>query len=495
MLACPSVAMELPPYTEADNIEDGAVCYICKEFKAFKWLRMAEHIRKRHGVYADDIKGTFLGRIAVAQAAEERRERWARAKQRTAAVPPAAQLAGSVRAEPDGSSWKMMWVRVGSTGEPILPLQFQVVEPSAAPVHEVIGAEPAPPVHAFVRPTCKYAAKPLSIGGAAAPVQPLVLEGAASPTRMQQPLQGIGSAGVVANLVKALQHMLQPDQAVPQQREFEKLAVAIAGKALAWSLAVLRPDAKRQRWPLHGTDIASVSQCLIEFERFLRNLSLKQKTVEIAVSGTKYFLSSLTVEGKDKSLAGVVAAVYTDNIAAEFFDLPLMDPCRSWACKIVSALHGHLCPFLLAECGRKQHEDTARCIRQFQSEFLVPRVKACSKAKKRRMRAKKQEEAVRLQAMPPVAAMKAAATQAIVDLHVIARHCESCDEMSGRLQASATAAMVGTPWNRPCTGCSSNGFQNSNLRNMCRWAKPTCLSVGRLSVTSCCPLYEQAGLA
>lgn len=479
--------VELPPYTGQEELT-ALVCYKCDAFKSPKsWVSLMEHLRRMHGISWKSVAGTPLHTLARKDQNVKDKNLYGAKRDKAAGKadgvqPEPAEPADGLQPLPEAGTpsaeWRAFWVKVDPSGTPVMPLELQEM------VEQPLQVAPK-----FWKPTCKAIARPTSAQSTGPQARHAPSQPASVTANLQDPLavisgntseqQGRGAAEVIATLVTALQRLAPMGQPQLQQREPTRLIVAIAERAAAWHPEMLQPGAKRHMWPLRGVETVDVSTCMINFERFLRNLSLKPKSIGIAMSGTNYFLSLLTVDGDHTSLAGIVAAVYTSNLAASVFDLPLMDPSRSWACKIVAALHGHLCPFLLAECGRKQYDDTARCIRQLQSEFLVPRTKACNKAKKRRMRAKKKEEAIRLKDMPPVEAMKSAAYQAIVDLHVINRHCKTAGKMSAKLQASATAAMVGNPWRRQCSGCEAKGRQASTFEaHVCRVAQSAqCSSV------------------
>ena len=170
-------------YTATDNITN-VKCFGCT-FVPSSWLSLMEHIRKRHDVSWTAAEGSFL----VQQAAEEKRAKDREAYQRgtkknkkqkaTAAGEEKATrrddqagasggLGSAVESErsggnttiakhcwktkDDGSQWRMLWVKVDPSGNPVVPFEVEHME------------EPKPVQLAskFFKPTCKHAAKPPS---------------------------------------------------------------------------------------------------------------------------------------------------------------------------------------------------------------------------------------------------------------------------------------------------------------------------------------------
>lgn len=102
-----------------------------------------------------------------------------------------------------------------------------------------------------------------------------------------------------------------------------------------------------------------------------------------------------------------------------------------------------LCEFLLLECGRQGCDGAARCIRQFLLESLSQRKKVLSKQKKFGSIRKRQRDAARLAALPPVPVMKAAVRQAMIDIRLVTDHSLAVEHFPAKLHTAATAMMVG----------------------------------------------------
>ena len=374
----------MPPYSEADVVEDGVQCYLCDKFTGKTWLSIMDHLRKMHGVSMLEVADTYLGEMARAEGNKQRRDSHARKKETAIAVAsqapdlgpqvmpaggPACPAVDAVRTKPDGTSWRAFWVKTDPSGSPIFPLELEAVsaEPAGA-------AEPLQVVEKFCKPTCKHAARPQQV-----------------PDRMASDMTNAGQLQEIRSMVAQL---VQPTVKGP---EVALPTVSITAEAAGWTADALSADARRHAWPIRRR----VEVDLTDFVRFLRGRALGDSSVEIAEQGVGYFFALLDIEPEGFSLAGAVARVYTDNIATALFDLPLLSLDYSWTRKIVDSM-SVLCTFLVTECGRLRWDEIARCIRQLSQECFESKKKASGKKKRLGNLRRMQADAERLTRLPPV---------------------------------------------------------------------------------------------
>jgi hypothetical protein len=124
---------EVPPYSNADLIENGVACYKCEKHTAKSWSALMEHVRRQHGVSWSKLKGTHFHTMARKEVNEKDKKNYEAKKKNmaataTAEVPAAGgHLAGQKRTRDDDDDgvWKAMWVKVGSDGLPTWPLQVR----------------------------------------------------------------------------------------------------------------------------------------------------------------------------------------------------------------------------------------------------------------------------------------------------------------------------------------------------------------------------------
>ena len=140
--------MSEPPYDDSYDITAGVKCYLCDKYTGTSWGKILRHLQRMHGKPLKSLRGTWLHAKGTPDLNAEQQGRYtpkaskpsstpsscAAAAGPTTAPEPAGNVVGSgnefFRKMPDGTTWRLMWVKTGPAGIPAYPVQL--MDPASA---------------------------------------------------------------------------------------------------------------------------------------------------------------------------------------------------------------------------------------------------------------------------------------------------------------------------------------------------------------------------
>jgi len=217
---------------------------------------------------------------------------------------------------------------------------------------------------------------------------------------------------------------------------------------------------------------------LSDYEQWLTTThGLKEAALNDNILALKRFFSSLEwQEDENVNPIGIICSLYKTGLFRKMMELPAFDRKYGWSIAIYHYYHyyyyylwllsivititniigrsrnivtalDHLCEYLAIECGKPDPEWTKakEKVLQFQAEVLPGYSRQSQANRKVADRAKKREDAGRLEEFPPICIQQRAVKQAMVDLQqlfqVVAMMASMAD-ISPAIVSAATTAMI-----------------------------------------------------
>jgi len=285
--------------------------------------------------------------------------------------------------------------------------------------------DPAASEWKHVAPKPKMLPKPSNCPGAAPAVA------AVEPAAVLSPESQV--AKELAEQVKGLREVMRGKRA-------EQVKVRINDACRAWEPK--ETTLRRKTVPIDASGI-NVREDFTHWLRQQRNL--KQKTITPAIANLRRFFKLLDIEeGHTPDEAGVLVALYEDNLWTEMLETKIMSPVWSWTRKIVGALV-HWCNFMVMDCERKGQWGTKESITAL-GHLLIGWTKQCSKEHKTHNRARYRFDADRIANMADDTVLKEAVRQAMIDLQRLAAECRGRARLPAGVLGRANVIIVGIIW-------------------------------------------------
>ena len=308
---------------------------------------------------------------------------------------------GSMHQDKEESMWRLLWVKVGADGQPVVP--FEVKEPMAVPKAGLMLASPkapgAPPPGAPAPSTpIPSVSMPGSSSGGGSVLSPLrhTLE------EMAGAMKKLAAPGKGAGLEEPAPKCMLTQEA----REWEAPEEIEAGTRLAWPLT-------------HHNSLD-----LSAYEEYLSTMQgLGGKTVAAHSQKVSYFYGMFTLPKKFSEI-GFMASLFKTGLGQQWKGLPIMSHELNHTRAITSAVQ-HYASYLLMECAKKQYPEAKRCIELFVHEVLKPMAKKAQRQREVFDEANRELDAQKLSKLPGQALMKKAVRNAMTDLHWLKETCFS----------------------------------------------------------------------
>ena len=196
------------------------------------------------------------------------------------------------------------------------------------------------------------------------------------------------------------------------------------------------------RWPFDAK--GDRQRKFPEFDRYMKLRNKDIETIKVYNQGLNYFFSIIEI-GDDFSPVAFMASLYESGLVEIAFSLDILSPMYSWTRKIVQAL-SHWAKSLVITCTAKSYANAERLIKLLLSNWIEPTLIQCKVEKEASCHKKRVKDEDALDNLPPIEAMTAAISEAMLDIKAIsaALH-EGRDgsEFGVNFYWAATVALVG----------------------------------------------------
>ena len=304
--------------------------------------------------------------------------------------------------EEGGAHWKLMWVKVGGDGKPILPFEVKDANPEPSGVFMA-------PSHAAPRtPTPASAGMPGSSSGV-----------------LHSPLRKTLDAVAVVMEKLAAKDKGEMQEPVPE--------CSISDEALEWQAPTGEMAAgTRLAWPLAPDN----SMDLGAFKDYLSTIQgHKDDTVRLHAQKVAYFLGMFNKPKKCSDIA-FVASLYRSGLGQKWMGLPIMSHALQHT-RVMSVAVMHYCEYLMTECSKRQYAEARRCIEVFLKEYIKPMNRRAQKERAVFDERNREHDEARLSKLPEQSLIKDACQHAMCDLHWL---CEATTPELGRDRMGKFAA-------------------------------------------------------
>ena len=398
-----------PPYDETCNITEGVKCYLCPKYTAYRWGRLLEHLRLRHGMSHSSFSGTYLHKRGREDLSAHDREKYNARPKMPACVAAAAQrVAGLLSSSSgdvphraphndNGSNWKHIacWVKCSADGEPLTPLQCRLQRPQEA----------------LIKGGCNAVTESQDIPPGAAIHQ--------------------HNGGWTSELPTVRVRQTYAECRAPTPS-------AHGGRTKSWPISV------------GAIDVSPFEQYLVSAKNLhgewkdahVRSITRLLDMIECAPRSPHSEPISLL----DPS---VVVAIYFEGLHQTLFNMDLLDPKHTWTHKILESFK-LFCEFQIGVLGRHlliNDDNTILKHKAAIEELLVELrggfTKRIATARARREVGRRDADRTKIESFPPIDAMQHAVWRGMVTLKHIAQSHGAAGELPDAVQAAATSAMVG----------------------------------------------------
>ena len=178
------------------------------------------------------------------------------------------------------------------------------------------------------------------------------------------------------------------------------------------------------------------------YEHFLA-VNLDASTVNKRMAGIRRFFDMIETDDATASHAGIILAMYQNNLFQRLFSLPIMNPKYTWGYEIAMAIEDYA-QLLATTCGKHKQMDEKRQLEQILPEALYYYKQKCiaSQKGKRSMKNETDGEILESENFAEVADLKAAVKQAMLDLNELCEMAARGETLTSAMLHAANSALM-----------------------------------------------------
>ena len=320
----------------------------------------------------------------------------------------------------DGTLWRMVWVRVESNGEPSVPFEFEELnEPLKHTT--LVNRDQTERKHHHTQKIQNTNNKSQS----------------SNDTMIKDVDRPEGSMAKLCTKMDRLEKSLL----APKDIEVVTPKLFPASIAFDWDHSSRQP--RRNTCPISDemhTDLKKYDWS--SFILFLKSRKVKVKeSVDSTLLAIRRFWNLLKIPKGHFHPAGVLCAVYKDDILQQLQKAPVMNQKYAWARTMFIALD-HFCNFLKIECNRKRWDEAKLTLQSLQDDMIKGYKIEGVDIRKEANSDKWIEDAERLENFPTTEVMKQSVAKAMDDLICISKMAAGEHDLRIELSLSATTAVI-----------------------------------------------------
>jgi hypothetical protein len=220
-------------------------------------------------------------------------------------------------------------------------------------------------------------------------------------------------------------------------------------EAIAWiGFGEAEVAARRNKWPLRANTDIDFS----EFRSYLlKTKGLQAVSADSHIQKMQYFCGLLELPACGFSFVGLIAGGFKSGLLGSVFDLPILSPSLPTTRNIAAAL-SHFCDFLCLRCLRLNYTVAHRSIEHFRLEVLDPVKHKVHRARAAASARKCDWDAERLERLPPAEVLKAAISEAMLDLDTLWEAHRDDDCFPWRMKGAVNIIMLGLTYTNSYAG-------------------------------------------